>query len=190
MPETRTIEERLRAVERTLGNRNGPSDAACRSDCAGDREDGVSNRLDRLEDRVAELEAGLQAVRGYVSNLDHVNESVERRANAAIAAVERLDRTPRTPPNLATVQRPAAADRNAAHPIEDTSAERSSAEPTPAESTLREDGSAETGRGKNGSVENGTGENGSVEGESGTVGTSADEDSEASGIVSSLRALV
>jgi hypothetical protein len=33
-----------------------------------------------------------------------VNQSVERRANAAIAAVERLESAPKTPPDLATVE--------------------------------------------------------------------------------------
>lgn len=43
---------------------------------------------------MTELEAGLQATRGYVGKMDHENQSVERWANAAIAAVERLEGPP------------------------------------------------------------------------------------------------
>lgn len=107
MPEERTIEERLRTVERALGNGadydpGGEGEDESRTLSESELED----RLAHIEDQLDELEAGLQAIRGYVSNLDHVNESVERRANAAIAAVERMDRPPRVPPALARIQRP------------------------------------------------------------------------------------
>lgn len=45
----------------------------------------------RQSDRMDELDAGLQAVRGFLGGVDAVNEAVERRADAAIAAVERLE---------------------------------------------------------------------------------------------------
>lgn len=62
----------------------------------------VESRLAAVEAELAELEAGLQAVRGYVGNIDHVNESVERRANAALAAVDRLESVTGPAPSIAT----------------------------------------------------------------------------------------
>lgn len=62
----------------------------------------VESRLAAVEAELAELEAGLQAVRGYVGNIDHVNESVERRANAALAAVDRLESVTGPAPHIAT----------------------------------------------------------------------------------------
>lgn len=72
----------------------------------------IEARLDAVEAELAELQAGLQALRGYVGNVDHVNEAVERRANAALAAVERLEATPTTPPSLASVSEPPDRDWN------------------------------------------------------------------------------
>ncbi|MFC7200635.1 DUF7310 family coiled-coil domain-containing protein [Halospeciosus flavus] len=45
----------------------------------------------RLSDAERRLDAAVQSVRGYVGALDHVNEEVERRADAALAVAERLD---------------------------------------------------------------------------------------------------
>ncbi|MFB6114039.1 MAG: hypothetical protein ABEJ58_08060 [Halodesulfurarchaeum sp.] len=107
MPEPRSIEERLRTVETTLSNVDvGNLDGTSEHSRIGDLASAVSD----LEERIGELEAGLQAVRGYVGNIDHVNETVERRANAALAAVERLETAPSTPPRLATAQRPHSLD--------------------------------------------------------------------------------
>ena len=107
MPEARTLEERLRSVEQAL---TAQEDDVVVTEQAADPEalSAVESRVDDLEDRLLELEAGLQAVRGYVGNVNHVNEAVERRANAAVAAVERLESTP---PRLATVQRPDESER-------------------------------------------------------------------------------
>lgn len=108
MPERRTIDDRLSALERRLEDapgadaetpatataNAGPADAAPETD--------LEARIETLEAEIADLEAGLQAVRGYVGSVERVNESVERRANAAIAAVERLESAPKTPPPIAT----------------------------------------------------------------------------------------
>ena len=113
MPQERTLDDRLSALERSFGTatdqaeQNSP-DAPTRGPDGpppADHPD-LEARIDTLEDRLADLESGLQAVRGYVGNVEHVNQSVERRANAAIAAVERLESAPTMPP-VATAERSA-----------------------------------------------------------------------------------
>ena len=71
------LERRLEAVERALSDEE-PLERI--------------DRLDDLEERVVELEAAVQALRGYVGSVRAVNEDVERRADRAFrkaAAVER-----------------------------------------------------------------------------------------------------
>ena len=48
-------------------------------------------RIDALERRVSELEATTRALRGYVGDRRAVAASVERRADAALAAVDRIE---------------------------------------------------------------------------------------------------
>lgn len=87
-PDPEALERRLEAVERAVGE--GTSDHGPASTPAVPEE--LTAQLDALEARVAELDAALQAVRGYLGGVDAVNEGVEARANAAVAAVERLER--------------------------------------------------------------------------------------------------
>lgn len=83
----RTVERRLAAVERAVdGREQMPGDVP-----SADAES-LEHRLDELEGRVDELDAALQAVRGFLGGIDAVNEAVESRADAAIAAVDRLER--------------------------------------------------------------------------------------------------
>lgn len=91
----------MAALERGL---DADPNAVADAEAAPDLES-LADRIDALEERVTDLEAGLQAVRGYVGGIDHVNETVERRANAALAAVERLEAAPKTPPPIATAER-------------------------------------------------------------------------------------
>ncbi|MFB6177872.1 MAG: hypothetical protein ABEI99_12170 [Halobaculum sp.] len=53
--------------------------------------DCTAARLAELERRVTELEATTAALRGYVGGVRAVEGDVERRANAALAAVNRLE---------------------------------------------------------------------------------------------------
>lgn len=46
-----------------------------------------------IEDRIAELEAAVAALEAYVGQLERVDDALERRANAAVAAVARLEET-------------------------------------------------------------------------------------------------
>lgn len=86
-------DERLRAVERALTGTDQSldrlSDAAAVADDVADLEE----RIAALEDRVDELDAALQAVRGYVGNVRHVNREIERTAEAALAEARASERT-------------------------------------------------------------------------------------------------
>ena len=130
MPESRTLEERLRSVEQALSATDGEAIDPVDVD---EREiEELEATLTDLETRVSDLEAGLQAIRGYVGNVKHVNEAVERRANAAIAAVERLETSPSPPPRLARAQRPDPTDEVPAD-IPDENGERETPRETGAE---------------------------------------------------------
>ena len=85
------LEARVRAVERALAD--GDATVADLSDAADvhERLDDVDARLGALAERVDALDATVQSLHGYVGELEHVNDRVERRADAARAAVERLD---------------------------------------------------------------------------------------------------
>jgi hypothetical protein len=84
------LEERVAALERALtdGHADDGFPEAGRMDA----------RLDELEatvadhdDRVAELDAAVQALRGFAGGVRAVDEAVERRADAAVAGVDRLE---------------------------------------------------------------------------------------------------
>jgi chromosome segregation ATPase len=91
MPNLETLDERLRAVERALTDDD--SDLTDLRDAAElTREvERLAGRLDDAEERLADLDAATQALRGYVGNVRAVNESVERRADAALAKAESVE---------------------------------------------------------------------------------------------------
>lgn len=92
----KSLAARLAAVERAVtdGEALDLSEAA-----AVQRQlDGVAADLETLTERVDALEATVQSLHGYVGEIEHVNERVERRADAARAAVERLDDQPTARP--------------------------------------------------------------------------------------------
>jgi chromosome segregation ATPase len=72
-----SIERRLAAVERALADEE-PFE--------------YTDRLDDIEGRVTELEAAVQALRGYVGSVRAVNEDVEQRADLAVRKVSVLER--------------------------------------------------------------------------------------------------
>lgn len=88
MTDPTSLDERLRAVERALTD--GDCDLAEIENAADHhaRIETLDDRLTAVEDRLADLEAATQALRGYVGNVRAVNREVERRADAALAAVE------------------------------------------------------------------------------------------------------
>lgn len=85
------VERRLRAVERALTDADTPvrdlSDAAA----VHERLDSLEAAVEDLTERLDALDATVQSLHGYVGELEAVNDRVERRADAARAAVERLE---------------------------------------------------------------------------------------------------
>ena len=72
-----SLSRRLDAVERALSEEE-PLERA--------------DRLDDLETRVAELDAAVRAIRGYVGEVRAINEDVERRADRALRKAEAVER--------------------------------------------------------------------------------------------------
>ncbi|MFC6836510.1 DUF7310 family coiled-coil domain-containing protein [Halomarina ordinaria] len=83
---------RVDALERALTDGRDLPDLAPEADRAA-RLAAVETRLDDLDDRLADVEAATRAVRGYVGQVRHADREVERRADAALAAVEELEAT-------------------------------------------------------------------------------------------------
>jgi chromosome segregation ATPase len=91
MSESDAIDQRLRAVERALtDDESDLTDLRTAAERTHDVE-ALSARLDDVDERLDELDAATQALRGYVGNVREVNESVERRADAALAKAESLE---------------------------------------------------------------------------------------------------
>lgn len=71
-----SVERRLAAVERAL---------------VTDEPLEYADRLDDLEGRVVELEAAVQALRGYVGSVRAVNDDIEQRADLALRKATALE---------------------------------------------------------------------------------------------------
>ncbi|MFB6069612.1 MAG: hypothetical protein ABEJ76_01205 [Halanaeroarchaeum sp.] len=101
-----SVDERLRAVERAITDEAVPvaeiDDAAALTERIG----ALETRVDEVAERAAETEAAVTALRGYVGEIQSVNENVERTAAAALAAVERLSEASGPPPAIARVAEP------------------------------------------------------------------------------------
>jgi len=91
MPDRERLDRRLRAVERTLTGDDHDLDALQQRGDLARRVEELEEQLDSAQRRIDELEAATQALRGYVGNVRSVNEDVEQRADAAVAAVDRLE---------------------------------------------------------------------------------------------------
>jgi len=92
MADTDRLEERLAAVERTVVDGDYELEELADVATMADEIDRLDARFDDLEERLVELERTVQSTSGFVSNVRSVNEGVEQQADAAIAAVDRLER--------------------------------------------------------------------------------------------------
>ena len=86
----RPLHERVAALERTItdGHADEGLPDAARMDA---RLDDLESTVEDLGDQVAELDAAVQALRGFAGGVRAVDEAVERRADAAVARVDRLE---------------------------------------------------------------------------------------------------
>ena len=91
MTDIETLAERLRTVERAVTDGTTEFPEVTELAELENRMDTVEGRLADIDERTAELEAATQALRGYVGNIRSVNEDVEQRADAALAATDRLE---------------------------------------------------------------------------------------------------
>lgn len=92
MTDTDRIERRLSAVERTLTGEIDIDEQSLQDVLAlADEVERIEERQAELENRIATVEADVQSVGGYLSEIDSVNEDVERQALSAVATVEKLE---------------------------------------------------------------------------------------------------
>jgi len=85
------LEKRIAALERAITDGEADYGALADSAATAERVETLESRLDNLTDRVGELDAATQALRGYVGNVRSVNREVERRADTALSKVESLE---------------------------------------------------------------------------------------------------
>ncbi|WP_058994522.1 hypothetical protein [Haloarcula sp. CBA1127] len=91
MTDIETLADRLRTVERAVTDGTTEFPEVTELAELESRVDTVEERIDDIDERTAALEAATQALRGYVGNIRAVNEDVEQRADAALAATDRLE---------------------------------------------------------------------------------------------------
>lgn len=109
-PPMSELEERVEALERTVSETDaGFGDIRAVAEQSEDIT-ALQAEVESLQDRVCELEAAVQAVRGYVGNVRAVNDEVEQRADAALAKAEALEEA------LDSAERPTASERGEKNP--------------------------------------------------------------------------
>ncbi len=85
------FEQRLSAVERTVVD--GDHDVPELSDIEALRQtvDTLADQVETIDNRLLTVESGLEALEGYVGNIQSVNQSVERQADIAIVSAGRVE---------------------------------------------------------------------------------------------------
>ncbi|MXV63268.1 hypothetical protein GS429_14575 [Natronorubrum sp. JWXQ-INN-674] len=91
MSDIERIDQRLAAVERAVVDGDAELDRLADLATLAEDVEHLEDRLDEHERRLAELAGTVDAIGGLVGNVETVNEGVERQADAAIAAVDRLE---------------------------------------------------------------------------------------------------
>ncbi len=85
------FEQRLSAVERTVVD--GDHDVPALSDIDDLRQtvDALADQVETIDSRLLAVESGVEALEGYVGNIQSVNQSVERQADIAIVSAGRVE---------------------------------------------------------------------------------------------------
>ncbi|MFB6309752.1 MAG: hypothetical protein ABEH64_01085 [Salinirussus sp.] len=82
------LNRRLRATNQDDHRENGEGSS---ENAPTDRIDRLESRISNLEDRLDEVAAATQSLRGYASEVQAVNDTVAQRADEAISAVAALE---------------------------------------------------------------------------------------------------
>lgn len=85
------LEQRVAAVENTVTDGNVDFEEVSEITELIQEVESMSDRLETLERRLVEIEGATQSLEGYLGNVRSVNQETEDRADAAIAAVDRLE---------------------------------------------------------------------------------------------------
>ncbi|MFA9428297.1 hypothetical protein [Natronorubrum sp. A-ect3] len=91
MTDLERLDQRLAAVERVVVDGDVELDGLADLATLTADIDRLETRVEDYEQRLAALEATVDAVSGFVGNVESVDEDVERQAAAAVAAVDRLE---------------------------------------------------------------------------------------------------
>ena len=91
MSDLNRIDQRLAAVERVVVDGDLQLDELADLASLAEDVERLETRFEEHERRLAELEAAVQSVEGYVGNVESVNDGVERQAASAVATVDRLE---------------------------------------------------------------------------------------------------
>ena len=86
------LDQRLSAVERVVVDGDVTLEELTELTSVVEAVAELESRLEEQERRLADLEASVQSVEGYVGTIESVNDDVERHAASAIATVDRLER--------------------------------------------------------------------------------------------------
>jgi hypothetical protein len=85
------IEARLDAVERAITDGSHTLEGVADAASTAARLEELEGAVEDLDERLAEVESGVAALRGYLGGVQAVNDDVEQRANAALAKAEALE---------------------------------------------------------------------------------------------------
>lgn len=96
-----------------------------------DQLDDLAAELDDIHERLDALDATVQSLHGYVGDLEAVNDRVVRRADAARAAIERLEDERRRAPATRETERSDTGEQSPASTASDATADTDGAESTP-----------------------------------------------------------
>ncbi|MFC6719119.1 hypothetical protein ACFQGT_07220 [Natrialbaceae archaeon GCM10025810] len=86
------LDRRLAAVERVVVDGDVALDELGQLTSLTETVADLETRGDEHERRLADLEAAVQSIEGYVGTVESINDGVERRAASAVATVDRLER--------------------------------------------------------------------------------------------------